>query len=98
MAIDFRIASHGFLPDTSIVEILIDGEVAGVVYPAGEKGIKIVSAHMTEVIPEGGFAGEILENDGSTSWPPIPAILIRFSPSPYVIQGNKVVILSPREE
>jgi hypothetical protein len=93
MAIDFRVVPHSISPNTNIVEILVDGEVAGVVYPAGGKSIKLVSAHMEDSSVEEGFGGEVVEDDGSRSWPPIPAVLIQFNPSPYTIKGNKIVKL-----
>jgi len=96
MAIDFRIAPHSIFPNIRIVEILVDGEVAGVIYPAGEKGIKLVSAHIEATTVEEGFGGEVIEDDGRRSWPPIPAVLIQFNPSPYLIQGNRIVKLPPK--
>lgn len=82
MAVEFRITRHTFYSDISIVEILIDKKVCGVIYPL-EKGIKLVSAHIEKVI----------EDDGSCSQPPIPAVFIDFNPRPYKIIGNKIVRL-----
>ena len=93
MAIDFRITPHSILPNIRTVEILVDGEVAGAIYPAGDKDIKLVSAHIVDTAVEKGFRGEVIEDDGRKSWPPIPAVLIQFNPSPYLIQGNKIVKL-----
>lgn len=93
MAIDFRIVPHGVLPGVRIVEVLVNGGVAGVIYPAGEKEIKLVSAHVSESRTEDEFAGEVVHDDGTTSWPPIPSFLVRFDPSPYEIRGNKIVKL-----
>ncbi len=94
MAVDFRITNHSVLPNIHIVEILIDGKVVGTVYPLHEKGIKLVSAHIERTEKEENFAGEIIEDDGSESWPPIPSVLVTFSSSPYIISGNKILKLS----
>lgn len=76
-----------------IVEILIDGKVAGAIYPAGEKRVKIISAHIEKTEKEDGFSGEMIEDDGSKTRPPIPAVFIKFNPSPYIIKDNKIVKL-----
>ena len=91
--ISFRLAKHTILPGVSMVEILVDGEMAGVVYPAGEKGVRVISAHIRETKTEEEFFGEVIENDGSGNWPPIPHVEIQFDPSPYVISGGRVVRL-----
>lgn len=89
MAIGFRMAKRATGRD--IVEILIDRKVVGVIYPKEEKGIKIVSAHISASKAEKGFVGEVIEDDGSQSFPPIPAVLIDFNPSPYEIKDGKIV-------
>lgn len=91
--ISFRLARHTILPGVSMVEILVDGEVAGVVYPAGEKGVRIVSAHIKETETEEDFSGEVIENNGTGSLIPIPHVEIQFDPSPYVISGGRIVRL-----
>ena len=91
--ISFRLAKHTILPGVSMVEILVDGETAGVVYPAGEKGVRVISAHIKETETEEDFSGEVIENDGTGNWPPIPHVEIQFDPSPYVISGGRVVRL-----
>ena len=96
MMTDFRIVPHSIFPKIGIVEIIVDGEVAGVIYPAGEKGIKLVSAHIENIAIEEGLGGKIIKDDGHKSWPPIPAVLIQFNPSPYLIQGNQIVKLPPQ--
>ena len=90
MAIRFRIVKNSFTRQ-DIVEVLVDGKVAGVIYPFGEKGIKIVSAHIVGTIVEENFAGEVVKDDGTESFPPIPAVLINFNPSPYDIEGGRIV-------
>jgi len=93
MAVEFKIKPHSILKNIQVVEILVDGRTAGVVYPMGDKGIKIVSAHIEKTQIEKDFVGEVVEDDGSQSWPPIPAVSIIFNPSPYTIIGNKIVKL-----
>lgn len=94
MAIDFRIGEHSVRPGVRIVEILVDGKTAGVIYP-DDTTIKIVSAHMGEMSVETDFTGEVVKDDGSQGWPPIPSVLITFNPSPYVIVGNRIVKIRP---
>lgn len=91
MAVEFKIIPHGVYPDRQTVVILVDGEIAGIIYPMGEKGIKLVSAHMRETQVDNDFVGVVVEDDGSRNWPPIPAVLIGFDPSPYRVVGNKIV-------
>lgn len=96
MAIEFRLAPHNINTSVNIVEILVDGMVCGVIYPEEPKGIKVVSAHIKETTTENDFTGQVIEDNGSTSWPPIPSVSIRFEPSPYFISGGKIVRL-PRQ-
>ena len=77
--ISFRLAKHSAKP-VQIVEILLQGAVVGVIYPATE-GIKIVSAHMEK----------IFSNDGVGQFPPIPSMEIVFNPRPYRIEGGRLV-------
>ncbi|MBI2624673.1 hypothetical protein HYW67_04305 [Candidatus Parcubacteria bacterium] len=93
MAVTFRLAAHRVKPDIQIVEVLIDGVVGGVIYPAGEREIILASAHVSEKRLEEGFVGEVREDERGL-WPPIPAWFVRFDPSPYEIRGGKVVKLS----
>lgn len=95
--VDFRIKPHSIYPNIRVVEILIDGKVAAMIYPLGEKGIKLVSAHIEETAKEEGFVGEVIEDDGSRTWPSIPAVLVTFNPSPYVIIGGKIIKISPKD-
>jgi hypothetical protein len=89
----FRTVAHPRLPGAQLVEILKDGNVVGVIYPDGDKGIKLVSAHIEDadaaVDPD--FAGECVMDDGSEGWPPIPAVMVQFNPSPYKIVGHRLV-------
>ena len=81
MAITFEVKPHSSKPGIQVAEILIDGAMVATIYPDGEKGVKLVSAHMEEVV----------QDDGSRSAPPIPAVLITFDPQPYTIKGNRIV-------
>jgi hypothetical protein len=96
MGIEFRITTHSYFPEKKIVEILVDGKCVGVIYPSEEKGIRIASAHISDTTPEKDFAGEVIEYDGTESWPPIPSVRINFKPSPYIIQDGKLVKLSSK--
>jgi len=92
MAVTFKISSHTVLPGIEIVQILIDGMVVGVIYPGPTpKSIRLVSAHMSEQTKEEDFAGEVVFDDGTQHFPPIPALFIEFEPSPYRIEGRKII-------
>ena len=93
MTVSFRMGRHSIKPGVGIVEILVDGEVVGAIYPTGEKGIKIVSAHIEKTKTEEGFAGKVVEDDGAKSWPPIPAVLITFELRFYSIIVCRIVKL-----
>ena len=93
MSVDFRITEHSVFPGVHIVEILLEGQVIGVIYPRGEKEIRVVSAHVVEKEREKDFAGEVLEEDPARAWPPVPAFVIRFEPSPWMVVGNRIVKL-----
>jgi len=81
VAVTFEVRPHSRKSGVRVVEILVDGEMAAVIYADGEKGIKLVSAHMKEVV----------QDDGSNSVPPIPTILITFDPQPYAIEDGRIV-------
>jgi len=81
MAGTFEVKPHSIKHGVQVAEILMDGEMVATIYPDGEKGIKLVSAHMEGVV----------QDDGSRSMPPIPAVLITFDPQPYTIEGNRIV-------
>jgi hypothetical protein len=91
--ISFRLARHSIFKERTIVEILSDrGKVIGTIYPlVAGPAIKVVSAHVGDVSTEEDFAGDVMMDEGKQSWPPIPAVYIKFDPSPYIIQGRKVV-------
>jgi len=61
--------------------------MVAIIYPDGEKGVKLVSAHMEEVV----------QSDGIGSFPPIPDIRITFDPQPYTIEGGRIV-KHPKQE
>ena len=80
-AVTFRVTPHSSRPDVEVAGIFLNGEIVATIYPDGEKGVKIVSAHM-----------ETVHHDAEpTSVPPIPAVLIQFDPQPYSIEGGKIV-------
>lgn len=86
----FQIKPHSVLPGVNIIDILKNGVFVGAIYPKDDH-IKIVSAHVQPGVIEEGFAGEVFEDDGSTSFPPIPAVRLTFSPSEWTIIDGKVV-------
>lgn len=88
----FRITQHTTTANKEIVEILIDGEVAGAIYPT-EEGIKIVSAHFKGVGTEEDFSQHVSFEDGSKAYPPIPTIKIILDPERYTISNGKIVKL-----
>lgn len=94
MTTTFRLKQHTVLPDIQVVEILVQGEVAGVIYPT-EDGIRLVSAHVVESKTEDGFAGEVLADDNADRWPPIPSFDVTFRVSPYTIVGNTIIRIPP---
>lgn len=89
--ISFRIKPHSVYKDRQVVEILVGGQVNGVIYPDEKAhGIKIVSAHMKEEI-EPGFHGVVIADDGKTSFPPIPSLRVEFRSSSYFITKDGLV-------
>ncbi len=92
MAIEFRIVEHSLKPGTKLVEILYDGNVIGAIYPK-EKGISVVSAHFSdkEVPPD--FDGQVVMDDGKSSFPPIPSIEVSFKPRKYYFIGKRIVYI-----
>ena len=88
MSVEFQVKQHVLKPGVQVVEVLLDDNVVATLYPDGEKGVKIVSAHIEEVI----------EDDGTTSFPPIPAIFVKFNPQPYIIQEGRFVRIPPPQD
>jgi hypothetical protein len=87
----FRTVDHPRIAGAQIVEVLERGKVIGVVYPKGEKGLKLISAHIEDTDIDPQFAGEVVVDDGTSSIPPIPAITVRFNPRPFRISGDRIV-------
>lgn len=73
--------------------VLIDGKVVGVIYPDGDSGIKLVSAHISEHSEDPDFAGEMVLDDGSDAQLPVPGLRVQFAPSPYKIVNGRIVRL-----
>ncbi|MBI4709376.1 MAG: hypothetical protein HY764_04200 [Candidatus Portnoybacteria bacterium] len=92
MSVELRITKHA-ITGVNIVEVLVDGNVAGIIYPNGQKAIKIISAHIKDTEVEDKFFGTLIEDKGEKEWPPIPAVRISFEPSPYTIIGRKIIKL-----
>ena len=95
MTISFRVTPHSQGTGTHVVEILENGEVIGAIYPEGDRGIKLVSVHVSESSADKNFTGTVVEDDGSGSWPPIPAYHVAFEPSPWFIEGGRIVKMKP---
>lgn len=92
MSTTLRLAKHQYLPNTSIIEILKDGQVCAVIYPEGDADIKIVSAHFAGDLAEGSkFPIGIRMNNGERDHPPIPSLHVRFDPRPYSIEPGRLV-------
>ena len=90
MAVEFKIQPHSVTPGLELVEIIVDGEVVGAIYPQGEKGIRVVSAHFTEIETDEGFEGEVVIDSGRSSWPPIPSVFITLDPQALYIAGGEI--------
>ncbi|MFH1749803.1 MAG: hypothetical protein ABH837_02855 [bacterium] len=80
MEISFVLKDHSLKPGQKVVEILAGGKVVAVIYPDDAGGIKLVSAHISDVVHE----------DESREFPPIPTIHVRFDPRPYTIKNGKI--------
>ena len=73
------------------VDIKMGGKVVAYIYPNGEDGIKIISAHVAEAkIPED-FSGKVLAHDGNGLAPPIPSIDIEFKFQEHHYRGKKII-------
>ena len=92
MAISFRITEHLVSPGMNLVEILLDGNVVGAVYPK-DNSISIISAHFSEKEFPKDFDGEVVEDNGENKFPPIPSINIIFKPRKYYFIGKRIQYL-----
>lgn len=90
--VTFRLVKHSIRPNAKLVEIILNGNVVGAIY-SNEDGIAVVSAHFsTKNVPKG-FDGEVIEDNGEGSFPPIPSAKITFKPRKYVIVNGKIQYL-----
>ncbi|MDB5254155.1 MAG: hypothetical protein JWL80_221 [Parcubacteria group bacterium] len=89
--ISFRLASHSHREGVEIVEILVDGVVVAVLYPDGEKQIKLVSAHLQGAGDKRGVAPHVMISDHVGESVPIPDITLTFDPRSYGIMGGMLV-------
>ncbi len=91
--VTFRLAKHR-THGHQIVEIILDGNVVGVIYPNRQTrdGIRIISAHAKvdeSQLPQD-FEGDIVVDPGSGSIQ-IPTVEITFRPESWSLIGGKVV-------
>lgn len=84
MPIEFLVRDHDILPGRQVVEVQLDGTQVAVIFPEGEKGIKIISPHIDE-----GYG--VIEDDGTGDEPQIPHIALRFNPRRYHFEDGKLV-------
>lgn len=90
MAIKFELRRHD-MNKTPSVDILKDGQLCATIYPNGDGGIKIVSAHFAGDLAVGTeFPAGVTMDNGSDPRIPIPAVLIRFDPQAYTIDDGKL--------
>lgn len=82
----FSIAQHKHIPGVLLVEVHDESGCIAAIYPSGEKGLKLVSAHISKTEVE----------DGSGTVPPIPSVMIEFDPQPWEIRDGKLVKLPPK--
>jgi len=94
MAISFRIAKHSIRPGTKLIEILLNNNVVATIYSDTERdGIIVTSAHFFKKDVPRDFDGEVIEDNGEDSFPPIPSVKITFKPRRYVIRHGKIQYL-----
>ena len=94
MSIVFRMAEHSVRPGVKIVEIVLNDNVVGVIYPDPERdGINVVSAHFSEKDIPDGFDGEVIEDNGENDSPQIPSIKITLRPKRYIIIDGRIQYL-----
>lgn len=85
--ITFRLVEHTQKSGVGTVEILLNGEVAGVIYPFNDKGIRIYSAHFQGV--EGRAVARFDSNEGAAI--PVPSFTLGFKkPAPYTFEGGRI--------
>jgi len=90
--ITFKTSEHTHRPNTQIVQILFDGKVVGAIYPEGDKGVKIVSAHFKGTAVKGQTVQQhVVFDEGVSSTIPIPSISMTFEPAPYEIKDGRIV-------
>ena len=91
MTISFKVVPSN-VRNEQVVEVLKDGAVCCVIYPSSPVGdIRVVSAHFAGELAAGDALpdGVIMDN-GEHTFPPIPAVHIRFDPRPYVVGFNRI--------
>lgn len=79
--INFRLVEYSIREGVRVVEIMTDGVFSAAIYPDGEKGIKIVSAHFDD----------IKIDSGEEKFLQIPSVNIKFNPVPYAIIDGRIV-------
>ncbi len=94
MPITFRIVEHSVRSGVMLVEIVLNDIVVGIIYPDPEiGGIKVISAHFSEKDIPADFDGEVIEDNGEGTFPPIPAVTMTFKPRNYLIIRGRIVYL-----
>ncbi len=73
------------------MEILVDDEVAAVLYSEGESGIKLTSAHMASLAVKAQYEGEPIPGKEEDLPPAMRDVRIKLDPIPYHVEGGKVV-------
>lgn len=77
MVVEFNIRPHDITPGVNVVDVLIDGVMAAVIFPDSSNRIKLMSAHIADA--------QMFEGD------PVPAITVEFNPRPYEIIDGRIV-------
>ena len=90
--VTFRLVKHSIRPGMKLVEIVLNGNVVGAIYP-DQNGIIVVSAHFSTKDITKGFDGEVIEDNGKGSFPPIPSVKMTFKPRKYIIVRGKIQYL-----
>lgn len=94
--INFSIKNHDYRKGIKLVQIQLNSETVGAIYPYMDRpAIKIVSVHMVDKQIDSDFAGQVVDDDGSETWPHIPAVHIQFEKSPWVLGRTGHVIKNP---